>query len=171
MGIDISDFVRAQEALKESEEKYRLVVENANDAIFIAQDGMIKFPNRTAILLSGYSEEELTSVPYLSYIDDDDKDMVSGMHWKRLQGQDVPDIYSFRIIKKSGEIVWVEARAVLVAWEGSPATLSFLRDITVQKGLKNSCSMPRRWRPSARLPEEWPMISIIFSWVLSATRP
>ena len=114
MGPDISDFVRAQEALKESEEKYRLVVENANDAIFIAQDGMIKFPNRTAILLSGYSEEELTSVPYLSYIDDDDKDMVSGMHWKRLQGQDVPDIYSFRIIKKSGEIVWVEARAVLV---------------------------------------------------------
>ena len=46
VGIDISDFVRAQEALKESEEKYRLVVENANDAIFIVQNERIKFPNR-----------------------------------------------------------------------------------------------------------------------------
>ena len=136
MGIDISNFVRAQEALKESEEKYRLVVENANDAIMIVQDGRLKFPNRQAIALSGYSEEELTSIPFLAYVYDADKDVVIEMHRKRLHGQDVPVTYSFRIIKKSGEIVWVEATAVLVTWEGSPATLTFLRDITVQKRLE-----------------------------------
>jgi two-component system, cell cycle sensor histidine kinase and response regulator CckA len=133
---DISERKKAEEALRSSEEKYRLVVENANDAIFIVQDGVIKFPNSTTIILSGYSEEELTSVPFLSYIYDNDKDLVSEMHRKRLQGQEVPATYTFRIIKKSGEIVWVEASAVLVTWEGSPAALSFLRDITVQKKLE-----------------------------------
>jgi hypothetical protein len=94
--------------------------------------------------------------------------MVVNIHRKRLQGQSVPSTYSFRIIKKSGEIVWIEASVVLVTWEGSPAALTFLRDITVQKKLENSCSMPRRWRPSEHLPEE-PMISITCCWVFSGT--
>ncbi len=48
----------------------------------------------------------------------------------------VPSTYSFRITTKSGEIVWIEAGVVLVTWEGSPAALTFLRDITVQKKLE-----------------------------------
>ena len=136
VGIDITERKKAEEALRISEEKYRLVVENASDAIFIVQDGTIKFPNRTTLFLTGYSEEELTSVPFLSCIYDDDKKMVNEMHRKQLQGQEVPAIYSFRIIKKSGEMAWVEANAVLVTWENSPAALSFLRDITVQKKLE-----------------------------------
>jgi len=54
----------------------------------------------------------------------------------RLQGKSVPSTYSFRIIKKSGETVWIEACVVLVTWEGNPAALTFLRDITVQKKLE-----------------------------------
>ena len=47
---------------------------------------MIKFPNHQSIALSGYSEEEITSVPFSSFIHADDKDMVMEMHRKRLAG-------------------------------------------------------------------------------------
>jgi two-component system, cell cycle sensor histidine kinase and response regulator CckA len=136
MGFDISDFVRAQEALKESEEKYRLVVENANDAIFIAQDGVIKFPNHRLLNLTGYTEKELTSVPFSCFIHTEDKDMVMERYQKRLRGEDVPSTYSLRIISKAGGTLWVEVNAVLIDWEGRTSVLTFLRDITVQKKLE-----------------------------------
>jgi len=133
---DVTDRKKAIASLKASEEKYRLVVENANDAIFIVQDGIIKFPNHKTMELSGYTEQELTIVSFSHFIHPNDKDMVMDMHQKRLRGQDVPAAYSSRIITKTGETIWVEASAVLVTWEGSPATLSFLRDITFQKKLE-----------------------------------
>ncbi len=136
VGIDISDFVRAQEALKDSEEKYRLVVENANDAIFIVQNEKIKFPNRKTTSILGYTEEELTSVPFYRFIHQDDREMVVNRHRKRLQGLGVPSTYSFKTVNKSGENIWVEACIVLVTWEGSPAALTFLRDISIQKKLE-----------------------------------
>jgi len=133
---DITERKRAEEALQMSQEKYRLVVENANEAIFIVQEGIIKFPNRKTMELSGYEKEELTGVPFLEFIHPADKDMVIDMHRKRLQGLAISATYSFRVITKSREVIWVEAAAVLVSWEGTPATLSFLRDITHQKKLE-----------------------------------
>lgn len=135
-GTDISEFLRAQEALRESEEKYRLVVEHASEAIFIVQNERIKFPNHQTIVMTGYAEDELESVPFSHFLYADDKEMVLNIHRMRLQGRSVPSTYSFRIIHKSGEIVWLEAGVVLVNWEGSPAALTFLRDITVQKKLE-----------------------------------
>lgn len=136
LGLDISNLVNAQKALKESEEKYRLVVDTANEGIFIVQDGFIKFPNRKLIEISGYSEEELANTPFHHFLYEDDKDMVLDIHKKRLSGLSVPSTYSFRIYKKSGEVVWGEVSVVLITWEGRPATLNLLRDITLQKKLE-----------------------------------
>jgi two-component system, cell cycle sensor histidine kinase and response regulator CckA len=133
---DISERKKAEDALRESEEKYRLVVENANDAIVILQDGRAKFHNHQVIALSGYSEEEIINLPFHTYIHDDDKAMVMEMHRKRLQGEDTPSIYTFRFINKVGEVRWVQVNAVLVTWEGRPAVLVFLRDITFEKKLE-----------------------------------
>jgi two-component system, cell cycle sensor histidine kinase and response regulator CckA len=133
---DISERKRAGEALMASEEKYRLLFENASDAIFVAQDEMIKFSNLQLSLLTGYSYEELTNIPFRNFIYPEDADMVVERHKKRLQGYDMPGTYSFRAITKSGDILWVEVSKVLITWEGRPATLTFLRNITQQKKLE-----------------------------------
>jgi len=127
---------RAEEALRESEEKYRSLVANATDAIFIAQDGLIKFPNPTTLTLIGYSQEELASLPFINLVHPEDRAMVLDNYSRRLKGEEVPSTYTFRVIKKRGEELWGQLNAVVIAWEGRPAILCFIRDITPQKRLE-----------------------------------
>ena len=127
----------ATEALKASEEKYRLLIENATDAIYIAQDGMLKFVNPKAEIMTGYSAAELGKTPFPDIIHPEDRDLVFEKHHKRLKGEETSSIYSFRILNRSGEVLSVELNTVLINWEGRPATLNFLRDITAQKKLES----------------------------------
>jgi len=121
---------------KESEEKYSLLVENANDAIFIAQDEVVKFPNPKTEAMLGYCAEELAKIPFLDLIHPEDRDMVLDRHNRRLKGEEPASTYSFRIINRAGEQLWVQLNTVLISWEGRPATLNLLRDITQQKRLE-----------------------------------
>jgi PAS domain S-box-containing protein len=133
---EISERQRAESALRESEEKYRLLVDNADTAIFIAQDQVIKFPNPKTLAITGYSAQELASNPFSDLISPEDRDMVFGRHQKRLAGKDLPNSYEFRILDKNGKKLWSHLSTALITWEGSPATLNFLRDITAQKLLE-----------------------------------
>jgi two-component system cell cycle sensor histidine kinase/response regulator CckA len=117
----------------ESEEQYRMVVENAGEGIFIAQDGMIKFCNRETVNISGYTEETLTSRPFLEFIHREDRDMVWEQHVKRLKGKENPPTYSSRIYTADGSIKWIEISGVAVEWKGRPAAINFLKDITDRK--------------------------------------
>ncbi len=130
---DITERKQAEEALRTSEEKYRTVVENANEAIVVAQDGMLKFVNRMDGKITGYSEQELTSRPFLELVYPEDRDMVVQRHLSRFKGDVSPSRYSFRLTAKNGSIRWVEIDAVLIDWNGKPATLNFLSDITERK--------------------------------------
>ena len=133
---DVTVRKRAEEALQVSEEKYRLLIQNSKDAIFIAQDGVIKFPNFRTMELIGYSAAELARIPFLDHIHPDDRERVSENYKKRLEGQKLPSTYSFRVRNKSGVELWAEANAVLILWEGKPATINFIRDITEKKKLE-----------------------------------
>ncbi len=133
---DISERKLADEALRHSEERYRQVVENASDAIFVAKGGFITFTNPRLTEKTGYSAEEISDVPFTRFIHPEDREMVADRHMKRLQGQTIPSSYPFRIFTKSGDMLWVEMASVLVNWEGGPATLNFLRDITQQRNLE-----------------------------------
>ncbi|MBE9571791.1 MAG: response regulator, partial [Proteobacteria bacterium] len=132
------------DALRESEEKYRLLVENSNDAIFIIQDQKVKFPNPKAIEMGRNLAVDLEQVPFLNYIHPEDRQMVIERHSKRLKGEKVPDTYSFRLMNRDGEELWAELNAVLINWEGKPATLNFLRDITLQQQLEAQIQQIRR---------------------------
>ena len=131
--VDVSSLAQAERDLRESEEKYRVVVENAGDAIFIAQDGLLRFVNREAETLSGFSRKELLTRHISDLIHPDDRALVLERHRQRQQGLAVPTNYSFRILDKSGTAKWVELNAVVVDWLGQSATLNFLRDITERR--------------------------------------
>jgi len=130
---DITERKRAEEALQESEEKYRLLVENATQAIIVAQDGMLKFFNPKLIEIIGYSQEEIVSRPFAEFIHPDDLDMAVKYYLECLKGEETPQIYALRVIDKDGNIKWLESNAVLITWEDRPATLNFLTDITERK--------------------------------------
>jgi PAS domain S-box-containing protein len=134
---DITEQLTAKAALAESEEKYRLLVENATEAIFIAQDGCLKFPNPKTLEILGRQEAEIFQVPFTEFIHPEDRQKVVEMNQRRLAGDDtVPETYSFRVIGKSGAEYTVELNAVKITWEGRPATLNFVRDISEQKELE-----------------------------------
>ena len=122
--------------MKESEEKYRLLVENANDAIFIFQDNLVKFPNKKGKEMGKDLSLELDKIPFTNYIHPDDRNTVIDRHIKRIKGEKVPNTYSFRIVGKGKQEIWAELNSVSINWEGKPATLNFLRDVTSQKNLE-----------------------------------
>jgi PAS domain S-box-containing protein len=127
------DLEIAHKTLAESEKKYRILVENAVEAIFVAQEGMIKFVNPRATEMIGYTPEELTSRPFTEFIHLDDRALVLERYAQRLQGFTIPSTYAFRIVHRSGDPRWVELNAALIEWQGKPATLNFLTDITERK--------------------------------------
>jgi two-component system cell cycle sensor histidine kinase/response regulator CckA len=124
---------KAELALQDSEEKYRLLVENAHDCIYIIQDGAVKFSNRRTEELTGYSAAELSKIQFTDLIHPKDRALVIEQQQKNLPGGKKPAAYSFRLINKNDEILWAELRTVEIVWDGCPATLNFLSDITPQK--------------------------------------
>jgi PAS domain S-box-containing protein len=124
---------RAEEALGALQEKCRLLFENANEAILVIQDYSIKFANTKLMKLTAYSEIELMSRPFVDFIHPDDREMVVNNYQRRLDGENVEHLYALRIIDKDGAIKWLEISAVLVSWDGRPATLGFLTEITERK--------------------------------------
>jgi two-component system, cell cycle sensor histidine kinase and response regulator CckA len=119
-------------ALRESEEKYRVLVENAGP-IVVAQDGKLEFANAGAVEMTGYAGEELTCRPMSELLHPDDRDRVMNRHWERGRGAELPSQHTFRIVTQKGETRWVEIHVVMVEWKGKPATLNFLTDITGRK--------------------------------------
>ena len=62
--------------------------------------------------------------------------MVEERHLKRLKGEPVVSTYSFRVVTKNGELIWCQLNTTLINWQGRPATLNIVRDITQQKQME-----------------------------------
>jgi len=122
-----------EKRLGEWEKTYRLVVENSIQGIVVVQDGALKFANAYAASAVGLTEEEFMARSFLDFVHPDDVKMVVKYYEMRTKGEKTPQIYPLRIIDRSGEIRWVENKAVAINWAGKPATLNFLKDISERK--------------------------------------
>ncbi len=133
VGRDITEQKLAEEALRESEKKYRNLIENANEAIFVAQDGRLVLVNPRTTEMTGFGEEELLRIPYANIVHPSDRAMFLERYEKRMRGEYAPPRYAFRLNPKDNRLVWVEISAVIIDWDGRPATLNFLVDITERR--------------------------------------
>ena len=116
-----------------TEEKYRLLVENANQGIVVIQDGMLKYLNPKAAEVTGWPKQELISKPFADIVHPDDRSMVAESHQRRMGGEGKLQAYAFRIVDKQGRVRWLENHGVDIEWEGKPAGLDSLTDITKRK--------------------------------------
>ncbi|CAN5496001.1 PAS domain S-box protein [soil metagenome] len=147
--MDITKRRQLEEDLNKSEVHYRQLVDNVTECIFVVQDGRICFGNQRLFALTGYTREDLFSKPFVVALHPDDVPKVIDHHTRRLRGEKVEQYYQFRIINAlTGAIIWVELSAVMIEWEGKPATLSFMTDITERRRLEEDLrkSMAERVR-------------------------
>lgn len=124
---------QAELELLESEEKYRIVVENANEGIVILQDGKIVFSNTTFEYFLGRSREELANVSLIDFVFPDDAAMIRNIlrrGVKRSRKQLEPFIA--RMVDKEGHVKWMRNKRVRVEWQDRPALLFFADDISAQ---------------------------------------
>jgi len=122
--------------LAQSEEKYRLLVENANEAVVVFQDEMIRFFNPKALEISGYSPRELNSMSIAEFVHPDDRKMIIGKYLQRIHGGKVSSSNEFRMLHKDGDIRWIFYNAMLITWEGKPAVLALMTDISERKNME-----------------------------------
>ena len=130
---EIQDLKLAEAALRKSEERFRLMVQNAHEGIFIASGGMFRFLNPRIVEIIGHSQEDLLSRPFTEFIHPDDRAMVLQRHYRRIQGENITSRYPFRMVDRNGNEKWVEIDSALTSWEGRPAALGFMADITERK--------------------------------------
>lgn len=130
---DITERKKAREALRDSENRYRTAIENAGEGIVVVQDGVLRFVNSRHTEVTGFSPEESMARPFMEFVHPDDRKTVAKVHAARLKGEHVPAVYEFRIIDKDGSIRWLENNGVMIEWNGRPASLNFLRNVTERK--------------------------------------
>jgi PAS domain S-box-containing protein len=131
---DITESKQAEKVLKESEENFKALAENANDGILVAvSEGSHRFVNRRACEITGYSVAELLKKGINDLAAPDEVKNLREMFRKRLAGEDISQLYETFIIRKDGKSVPIEITSAKTFWHGQPADLVIIRDITGRK--------------------------------------
>ncbi len=131
--VDITKRKRAEEALRASEEKYSSLIENSLTGIYIDQNEKIVFANKKFAEIYGYSDEELPGMDTWKLVHPEDRALTDAIRAKRLGGKDAPSEYEARGLTKDGENIWIARRNARIQYEGKPAILGNVVDITESK--------------------------------------
>ncbi|HPS23917.1 MAG TPA: PAS domain S-box protein, partial [Methanoregulaceae archaeon] len=129
---DITELKKSEAELQASEEKYRMVVENSHDAIYIYRGNDLLFVNKVASELTGYTHDELLNKNVWDLIHPEDRDRLRESGSRRLGGETLSSVFSARILTKDGDIRIGKFFVDIVSYLGQPAILGILRDVTDQ---------------------------------------
>ncbi len=126
---------RVNTGLKESEEKYKDLIDNANDAvIFFKRTGYISFVNPKFCEMTGYPIDEARKLHFNRLIHPDDSDLVTEYFRKRLYREEVPRNYELRILDREGKTIYIDNNASIIEKRGRIiGVLTIMRDITERK--------------------------------------
>jgi PAS domain S-box-containing protein len=119
--------------LRASEHRYRTLAATMVEGILILQGGRFAYANPGALELLGYSFGELEGREFGPFIHPEFRDIVRDRHRRRSAGEALEPRYDIQILTRSGETRWVQIANEKVDWEGKPAVLTVITDITARK--------------------------------------
>ncbi|MCK4344159.1 MAG: PAS domain S-box protein [Bacteroidales bacterium] len=131
--IDITERKEAEISLIESEEKYRNLVEMAQDGILIIVNGKIIYANPVLSQMSGYEKNDFLGQPFQKFIHPSEVTKITNNYINRMAGKKVPNIYDSKIVMKDGTVADIEINASIINYSGEKGLLIILRDITDRK--------------------------------------
>ncbi len=145
---DVSERTKAQQALRDSEEKYRTLVERSNVGIAILQDGLVRYANPKLLELSGWSNSDILGRPFVEFVRPNERPRVIGMYQRRMRGENAPASYETVFRRKDGSSAYVEISAGVISFDGRPADFVVIHDITrhreAEAALEESSARLRR---------------------------
>jgi len=125
------------EELLESEKRYSVLVEEASDGVLILQDEKIVFSNKKGPEMVGYSRDEIIGLPFENLVNEKYRQHAKERYMRRLRGETVPATIEIEVIAKTGERVPVEIGGTLIHYQGHPADLIIVRDISERKRMED----------------------------------
>ena len=144
IATDITDRKRAEEALRESEDRYRTLVENSSTCIYVRQGDRFRFVNRRMIEVSGYSGKELLNMSIFDLVHPEDRELARRQAEQRESGHGAEGPLQYRIATKDGGSVWVETvGGIQVDYEGKPAMFSSFIEVTDRKRAEEALNEAR----------------------------
>ena len=130
---DITERMGAESALLESEEKYRDLVEVASVGITIIQDGALKYANPSLAGLWGGPVGDLLAIPMVDLVHPDEREKVVNRMKRRLAGEQLVPVYETVLLRRDGSAYPAEVNAALITYQGRPADLILIHDISERK--------------------------------------
>lgn len=134
--LDVTPRKRAEQALMDSEERYRVLAENSQEGVVVIQDRDIKYINESMSEIFGLSAEEFEQIHPLELIHPEDKPLVHEQFRGMFAGKNIEGFATFRIKTPHGEIKWLTISVKPISWGGKEAQLEILTDITHHKTLE-----------------------------------
>ncbi|MBI2429784.1 MAG: PAS domain S-box protein [Ignavibacteriales bacterium] len=130
---DISSRVETEKKLRESEEMFRALSEAAPAAIFVYEKDNFLYVNSATEAITGYSKEELMSMPFSLLIHPDMRDLVRKRAEARIRGDEVPSRYEIVIQRKNGENRWLDFAGARIDNMGNSVGIGIAFDISERK--------------------------------------
>ncbi|MGC8874422.1 MAG: PAS domain S-box protein [Chloroflexia bacterium] len=130
---DITERHRTLQALEESEARYRSLVEQSNDAIYLLAGRRFHFVNRRFQELLGVTAEEVRDLDFMELVAPQSRPIIEEREERIRRGEPVPFRYEFTARRRDGQEIDLEASVTYIPFEGGIATQGILRDITARK--------------------------------------
>jgi len=149
---DISERRKAEVRLRESETQFRVMAETAASAIFIYKDDRFIYVNPATEAITGYTRQELLHMNFWDVTHPDMRDMIRQRGMDRQAGKkNIPTRYEIKIVRKDGEVRWIDFAAGVIVLGGTLAGLGTGFDITERKRAQQLQSSLYRIAETARL--------------------